>query len=75
MEVVVGGGVVGLSIAWRLARRGRQVVVVDPSPAHGASYAAAGMLAPISEVVYTEEPLLRLGVASLRRWPAFAAAL
>ncbi|GAA4517107.1 MULTISPECIES: FAD-dependent oxidoreductase [Nonomuraea] len=75
MDVIVGGGVVGLSIAWRLARQGREVVVVDPSPARGASYAAAGMLAPISEVAYTEEPLLRLGVASLRRWPAFAAAL
>ncbi|MGI5270721.1 FAD-dependent oxidoreductase [Nonomuraea sp. CA-218870] len=75
MDVIVGGGIVGLSIAWRLARRGREVVVVDPSPATGASYAAAGMLAPISEVTYTEEPLLRLGAASLRRWPAFAAAL
>ncbi|MFG1944630.1 FAD-dependent oxidoreductase [Nonomuraea sp. NPDC048826] len=75
MDVIVGGGVVGLSIAWRLARRGREVLVVDPSPARGASYAAAGMLAPISEVAFTEEPLLRLGAASLRRWPAFAAAL
>lgn len=75
MDVIAGGGVVGLSIAWRLARRGREVVVVDPSPGRGASWAAAGMLAPISEVTYTEEPLLRLGAASLRRWPGFAAEL
>ncbi len=33
------------------------------------------MLAPVSEVTYTEEPLLRLGLASLERWPAFAAEL
>lgn len=75
VDVIVGGGVVGLSVAWRLARAGRQVTVVDPAPGRGASYAAAGMLAPVSEVTYTEAPLLRLGVASLRRWPAFAAEL
>nr|WP_318528354.1 FAD-dependent oxidoreductase [Nonomuraea gerenzanensis]SBO94547.1 Glycine oxidase ThiO [Nonomuraea gerenzanensis] len=75
MDVIVGGGVVGLSVAWRTARAGRPVTVVDPAPGRGASYAAAGMLAPVSEVTYTEGPLLRLGVASLRRWPAFAAEL
>ncbi|MGR6921613.1 glycine oxidase ThiO [[Actinomadura] parvosata] len=75
VDVIVGGGVVGLSVAWRMAREGRPVTVVDPAPGKGASYAAAGMLAPVSEVTYTEGPLLRLGVASLRRWPAFAAEL
>ncbi|MGW4639738.1 glycine oxidase ThiO [Sphaerisporangium sp. NPDC004334] len=73
--VVVGGGIIGLSIAWRAARHGRSVIVVDPAPGSGASHAAAGMLAPVSEVAYTEEPLLRLGLASLARWPAFAAEL
>lgn len=73
--VVVGGGVVGLSVAWRALRRGEDVVVVDPAPGSGASHAAAGMLAPVSEVTYTEEPLLRLGLASLARWPDFAAEL
>ncbi|MEV1178368.1 FAD-dependent oxidoreductase, partial [Nonomuraea sp. NPDC049784] len=54
MDVIVGGGVVGLSVAWRLAREGRPVTLVDPAPASGASHAAAGMLAPVSEVAYTE---------------------
>ncbi|MFB9717833.1 FAD-dependent oxidoreductase [Planobispora longispora] len=75
--LLVGGGLVGLATAWRAARRGLRVAVVDPAPASAAaaSHAAAGMLAPISEVTYTEEPLLRLGLASLERWPAFAAEL
>ncbi|GIH97191.1 FAD-dependent oxidoreductase [Planobispora siamensis] len=73
--LLVGGGIIGLSVAWRAARRGLRVAVVDPAPAGGASHAAAGMLAPVSEVTYTEEPLLRLGLASLARWPAFAAEL
>lgn len=62
-------------MAWRAAGRGLRVAVADPAPASGASHAAAGMLAPVSEVTYTEEPLLRLGLASLARWPAFAAEL
>ncbi len=75
--LVIGGGLVGLAAAWRAARRGLRTAVVDPAPAStaAASHAAAGMLAPVSEVTYTEEPLLRLGLASLERWPAFAAEL
>ncbi|MGW4422953.1 glycine oxidase ThiO [Streptosporangium sp. NPDC004631] len=73
--LIVGGGVIGLSVAWRAAGRGLRTAVADPAPASGASHAAAGMLAPVSEVTYTEEPLLRLGLASLARWPSFAAEL
>jgi glycine oxidase len=72
---VAGGGIIGLSVAWRAAALGLSVVVADPAPGSGATHAAAGMLAPVSEVTYTEEPQLRLGMASLARWPAFAAAL
>ncbi|MCP9927065.1 FAD-binding oxidoreductase [Cyanobium sp. CH-040] len=47
--LVVGGGIIGLSIAWLLQRRGHRVVLVDPSldgpPAPGAgSQAALGVL-------------------------------
>ncbi|SDG83759.1 glycine oxidase [Sinosporangium album] len=73
--LVLGGGIIGLSAAWRAARRGLTATVVDPDPGRGATHAAAGMLAPVSEVTYTEEPLLRLGLASLALWPAFAAEL
>ncbi|MFC8502859.1 glycine oxidase ThiO [Pedococcus sp. NPDC057267] len=72
---VVGGGVVGLSCAWWLARSGCSVDVVDPAPGQGASHAAAGMLAPLSELVPTEDHVLRFGLHSLQLWPAFGEAL
>ena len=70
---VVGGGVIGLSSAWRLAQRGASVVVVDAGLAGAASGVAAGMLAPVTEARLGEEPLLALNRASWARWPAFAA--
>ena len=73
--VVTGGGVIGLSIAWRAAQRGFSVTLADPSPGQGASYAAAGMLTPVSEAAYTEKELFALGAASLGCYPAFAAEL
>lgn len=73
--IVVGGGVIGQSIAWRAATVGLSVTLVDPEPGRGASWAAAGMLAPVAEAAYREEPLLRANLASHARWPRFAAAL
>ncbi|HEY0638910.1 MAG TPA: FAD-dependent oxidoreductase [Pseudonocardiaceae bacterium] len=73
--VVVGGGVIGLSCAWRLAGAGLAVTVVDPAPGSGASWVAGGMLAPVTEAWPGEERLLALGEASLARWPEFAARL
>lgn len=72
---VLGAGIVGLTVADELLRRGHDVVVVDPRPAGGASYAAAGMLSPAAEVWYGEEDVLRLGSASLRLWPELAVRL
>jgi glycine oxidase len=73
--VVVGGGVIGLTCAWRLAGAGLQVAVADPTPTRGATWAAAGMLAPVTEVHFGEEALLALNLASARRWAGFAAEL
>src|SRR2546422_3045460 len=73
--VVIGAGVIGLSIAWRTAAAGREVTLVAPAPTSGATYVAAGMLAPVGELKYGEEPLLHLGIASRNRYPAFNAAL
>lgn len=69
---VVGGGVIGLAVAWRAAESGRQVTLFDPSPGSGASWIAGGMLAPLSEGWPGEGPVLDFGAASLARWPEFA---
>jgi len=72
---VLGGGVIGLSVAWFAARAGHPVAVVDrPSP-HAGSWVAGGMLAPVTEAWPGDEDVLELGVESLRRWPRFAADL
>lgn len=73
--VVVGGGVIGLATAWRAAGRGLSVTVLDPEPGRGAAWAAAGMLAPVTEAHYGEEDLIRLNLESARRWPGFAGEL
>ncbi|HEX2215754.1 MAG TPA: glycine oxidase ThiO [Xanthobacteraceae bacterium] len=70
---VIGAGVIGLGIAWRLAQRGTRVTVFDKDMAGaGASHAAAGMLAACAEAEPGEEALVALGRESQARWPAFA---
>ncbi|MGH3971028.1 MAG: glycine oxidase ThiO, partial [Mycobacterium sp.] len=64
---VIGGGVIGLSVARRAAQAGWSVRV-HRSDAHGASWVAAGLLAPHSEGWPGEERLLQLGLESLRLW-------
>ncbi len=73
--VVVGGGVIGLGVAWRARLAGLSVTLVDPAPGAGASWAAAGMLAPVTEVHDGEEGLLALNLASAARYPSFVAEL
>ncbi|SEJ78378.1 FAD dependent oxidoreductase [Arthrobacter sp. yr096] len=63
---VIGGGVIGLGIAHQVRKLGRSVALIDPTPATGATVAAAGMLAPVSELHYQEEDLLELMLESSR---------
>ena len=73
---IIGAGVIGLAIGWRLATRGAQVTIFDRGAAgRGASHAAAGMLAATMEAEPGEEALVALGRASHARWAAFAAEL
>jgi glycine oxidase len=73
--VVIGGGLIGLAIAWQLATDGLQVTVCDPTPGAQTSIVAAGMLAPVTEVEYGEDDLLALNLAGVEAWPGFAARL
>jgi glycine oxidase len=70
--IVVGGGIIGLSAAFQLARRGHRVAVIDDQPGGGASFAAAGMLAPGAESSPEHERLTAITLRARRMWPEFA---
>ena len=76
--IVVGGGVIGLAVAWRARERGLGVTLLERELAGGGtSRVAAGMLAPVSEVEFGEAGgrMLELGLRSAALWPGFAAEL
>jgi glycine oxidase len=74
--LVVGGGVIGLSCAWRLAQGGARVAVLERGePGCGATRVAAGMLAPVGELTFGEPELLELTLAAARFYPEFVAEL
>jgi glycine oxidase len=73
MIAIVGGGICGLSIGWYLARSGKSVTIFDRGEAgRGATWAAAGLLAPGIEAEPGEESLLPLLLESRDLWPGFA---
>ena len=72
---VIGSGVIGRACAWRLLRAGHDVTLFDPHPASGASFVAAGMLAPVTEAAYGEEALVEVALYSAATWPRFASEL
>ena len=74
--IVVGGGVIGLTIARALRLRGveRVMLIESARPGAEASHAAAGMLAPQAEANRADE-FFELACASRDLYPAFADAL
>lgn len=72
--VVIGGGIAGLSIGWRLVQQGAEVTVLERAqPGMAATWASAGMIAPTAEDGDEKAPDVALGRASAALWPAFAA--
>ncbi|MEO7717608.1 MAG: glycine oxidase ThiO [Capsulimonas sp.] len=67
---VIGGGVIGMSLTWRLSQRKASVAVIDSKLPGQATHAAAGMLAPLSDAA-SESTLLDLGLASLEKYSGF----
>ena len=66
--LVVGGGVIGLTTAFRLAKDGHAVTLFDPSPGRGATWAAAGMIAPSAEIGPGEHANYQLQRGALSAW-------
>src|SRR5262245_60435668 len=73
--VIVGGGVIGCSIALRLAEHQMKVLVIERGTIGcEASRAAAGMLSPQAEAVVSS-PFFDLCLRSRQLYPSFAASL
>jgi len=73
--LILGGGIIGLSIARQLARKGETCTLIDVgAPGQEASASAGGMVAPQMEA-HQPGPLLELGLASRKLWTNFAAQL
>ena len=71
--VVVGAGVAGLGIGWRLAQAGVSVTVLERSqPGSGASFAAAGMIALVAELAEAGDAEIVFARYSRSLWPGFA---
>src|SRR5882724_4367365 len=74
--IIIGGGVIGLTIARELAQRGlRELMLIERGrPGAEASWAAGGILAPQVEVDHHDE-FFQLACASRDLYSEFAASL
>lgn len=69
---IIGGGIIGLSCAFELARRGRKVVLIErEQPGQQASRVAAGLLGTATLPVGENDAFFPLKLDSLRRYPIF----
>lgn len=74
--VVIGAGVAGLAIGWRLAEAGQEVTVLERAqPGMGATWASAGMLAVTAELQESGAAEMEFARYSNALWPDFAARL
>jgi glycine oxidase len=75
---VVGGGLLGRSLAWRAARAGARVALYDAAGSKGedsAAWAAAGMITPTKEAIDADVQIASTGKRSLSLWPQWLADL
>ena len=70
--IIIGGGIIGLSLGWQLAKKGVTVEIFEQNKAgRSSSYAAAGMLAPQAEMGFEDIDLFHLCRKSLELFPEF----
>jgi glycine oxidase len=75
---IVGGGLLGRSLAWRAARAGARVALYDAGSAQGensAAWVAAGMIAPMTEAIDACGEIASMGMHSLSLWPRWLSEL
>ncbi len=69
---IIGGGIIGLSIAWQLRKTGASVDLFEAGESGmGASIKAAGMISPYRELQFGEEKLLATFIESANLYPEF----
>lgn len=75
---VLGAGLLGRLISWRLLSAGHKVDLFEASSfsqPQSAAHTAAAMISPLSEVVVSEPIVYHMGLQSLRLWPEWLQAL
>ena len=71
---IIGGGVIGLTCAFELSRRGHKVALIErDQPGQHASRVAAGLLGTASLPVGEDDNIFPLKLDSLRRYPEYIA--
>jgi len=72
--VIVGAGIAGLSVGWRLLQAGAEVLILERAqPARGATWAAAGMISVTGGHEAADPAEGELARCSAKAWPEFAA--
>lgn len=74
--IIIGGGIAGLSAALHLIQADFEVTIIEKNfCGSGASRVAAGMLAPMNELEFTEVDMLHIGIESRNRYDEWEALL
>ncbi len=76
--LIIGSGLVGRLLAWRLIQQGHHVDIVSRDDTNGtdsAGYVAASMVSPLTEAVHTEVMVKEIGLASYQLWPQWLSEL
>jgi glycine oxidase len=72
--IVIGGGIIGLSLAWQMSRNSARVLLIDRrEPGQEASHAGGGMIADLDPVLPAE--LGELAHRSAKLYPRFVSEL
>ena len=80
---IAGAGLLGRLLAWQLLQANCKVTLFEagsftpdtPQSNRAAAFTAAGMIAPLSEAVVSDEGVYRMGQFALQQWPRWLSTL